>query len=257
MPTLLETERAMYSGVVAQNSGVVAAQIVPDGLSPQSRLGIYQNNFIGALTATLRVSFPAVYRLVGGPFFESAARRFVQQSPPGGAYLNDYGADFPAFLAQLPQAASLAYLPGVARLEWAVSSALHAPDTEPLALLQLAALPPGDHARIVLTPHPSVGVVHAEHPVDEIWRSVLAADDMALAAITLDPLPLRLLVQRTHLDVEVARVGTDESDFFEMLCAGLALEEALMRVPHLDAPAALAGHFAAGRFTGFKLIDDN
>ncbi|MGH7069704.1 MAG: HvfC/BufC family peptide modification chaperone, partial [Acetobacteraceae bacterium] len=257
---LRDTEQAMYRSLVARNSEAVAApivaQIVADGLSPQSRLSIHRNNFIGALTTALRASFPAVHRLVGGAFFDGAARTFIEESTPGGAYLNEYGADFPAFLAQLPQSAALVYLAGVARLEWAVNSALHAPDAEPLALSDLAAIDPTDHARIVFAPHPSVSVVHAEHPIDEIWRSVLAADDVAMAAIALDPVPIRLLVQRTGLDVQIARISPDEADFFELLCAGRSLEEALVRFPHLDVPAVLAGHLATGRFAGFDLIDD-
>ena len=45
---------------------------------------------------------------------------------------------FPEFLARFPPAASLAYIADVARLEWAVNRALHAPDAAPLDVARLA-----------------------------------------------------------------------------------------------------------------------
>jgi Putative DNA-binding domain len=255
MPTLLETERMMYGGVVGRDAEAAALQIIADGISPQSRVGIHRNNFLGALTAALGQSFPAVHRLVGEAFFDRAAALFIETSPPNSAYLNEYGADFPAFLARFPPAAALAYLGDVARLEWAVNCAFHAPDAEPLDLSRLAALPPDEHARVAFVPHPSLRIVHANHPVEEIWRAVLAADDAAMAVIDPRPSPVWLLVQRTDLDVSVERVGTDEAEFLAILCAGRSLQEALQRVSDFDASAALSRYLATGRFVEFTLIE--
>jgi len=255
MPTLLETERMMYASVVGRDAEAAASQIIEDGIAPLARLGIHRNNFLGALTAVLRQSFPAVHRLVGAAFFDHAATLFIETLPPNSAYLNEYGADFPAFLERLPQAAALAYLGDVAQLEWAVNAAFHAPDAEPLDLSRLAALSPDEHARVAFVPHPSLQIVHANHPVEEIWRAVLAADDAAMAVIDPGPAPEWLLVQRTDWDVGVERVGEDEAEFLAILCAGRSLQEALQRVPGLEASAALSGHLGAGRFVDFTLIE--
>src|SRR6516164_9064562 len=117
-------------GLVEHDDGEAAGYILADGLASEGRLNVYRNTFIGALTTALRLAYPAVHRLVGPEFFEGAARIFIEKEPPRGAYLDGYGSGFPEFLAQFRQAASLAYLPDVARLEWTVSRALHAPDVE-------------------------------------------------------------------------------------------------------------------------------
>src|SRR5262249_30349874 len=138
MPSLLEVQQAIRVSLVEHNDLQAAACIVGDGLAPEDRLAIYRNTFVSNSVSALRLSYPAVYRLVGGEFFEGAAHIFVHERPPVGAYLDEYGAAFPEFLARFPPAASLVYLPDVARLEWAVNRALHAADVEPLEMADLA-----------------------------------------------------------------------------------------------------------------------
>ena len=252
MPTLFEIQRAVRRSLLAQN-GEADAYVVPDGLAPGARLGVYRNTMFGTLTTALRLCHPAVYRLVGGEFFEGAVRSFIEKEPPHDAYLDEYGAGFAEFLTRFPPATGLTYLPGVARLEWAVSRALHAPDAAALDLSCLLAVDPVDHGRIVFVRHPSVGLVQADCPVDAIWRAVLAQDDAAMAAIDLGSGPVWLLVQRFGSDVDIARISEREWRFAAQLCAGRRLQAALDEAPDLDASAALTGHLAARRFTGFRL----
>jgi hypothetical protein len=253
VPTLLEVQRAMRRSLLAQKEQAEAC-VVPGGLTPAVRLAVYRNTMMGTLTAALRLSYPAVYRLVGREFFEGAAHIFVEKDPPHSAYVDEYGGSFPEFLGCFPPALSLAYLPGVARLEWAVSRAFHAADVAALDPSRLLAVDPAAHCRIVFTPNPSNGLVRADHPVDAIWRAVLARDDAALAAIDLGSGPVWLLVQRVETGVDVARISESEWRFVAQLCAGRPLQAALDEAAlGLDASAALAGHLAAGRFIGFRL----
>lgn len=255
MPTLLEIERAVYRSLVEHDDQAAVRLILADGLAPEARLNVYRNTFIGTLTTALRLSFPAVHRLVGAAFFESAARIFIEEEPPQSAYLDEYGEAFPEFLAQFAPAASLPYLPGIARLEWAVSGALHALDAEAVDVGRLAAIEPADRGRISFTPHPSVGLVQADYPVDDIWRAVLAQDDAAMAAIDLGSGPVWLLVQRRESGVDVMRMSEPVWRFTTELCASRPLNAAIDAVPEVDAAISLAEHLAAGRFVGFELID--
>lgn len=253
MPTLLEIERAVCRALVEGDDAAAVHHIVADGLASTARLDIYRNTFVATLTKALRLSFPAVDRLVGAVFFDSAARLFIERHPPRSAWLDEYGAGFPEFLANFAPAAALAYLPGVARLEWAVSCALHAADADPLDLARLAAINPNEQGRIALVPHPSIGFVCADYPVDEIRRSVLAADDAAMAAIDLGAGPVWLLVQRFDTGLNVRRLGEAEWRFTAALCAGRPLDEAIAAVPDADAAMMLANHLAAGVFIDFAL----
>jgi hypothetical protein len=253
VPTLLELQNAVGRAIVAREDDQAAAHIIADRLAPGARLNIYRNTFIGALTTALRLAYPAIYRLVGAEFFEGAAQIFVSEQPPRSAYLDEYGAEFADFLARFPPAASFSYLPGVARLEWAVNRALHAVDTEALEVTRLTAVDAVDHGRIRFTPHPAVSLIRADSPVDTIWRAVLEQDNAALAAIDLAAGPVWLIVQRQGAEVEVQRMSKAAWRFTAELYAGQPLQAALEMQLEIDAPALLAEHLSAGRFVDFAL----
>src|SRR5713101_7103697 len=168
MPTLLELQRAMRASLVDRYVGTAAAMLAAN--VPADRLNIYRNTFVTGVTKALRLSYPAVHRLVGNDFFEGAAALFIAQHPPCAAYLDEYGADFPQFLRGFQPAAVLEYLADVARLELAVNRAIHAADVEPLDLARLEALRPEDQIRVCFVPHPSIALLCADYPVDVIWQ---------------------------------------------------------------------------------------
>lgn len=254
MPSLLELQRAVHRSLIGCDDGALA-HIIGDGLAPEARLEIYRNTRIGVLTKALRLSYPAVYRIVGGEFFESAAGNFIAAYPPQSADLDAYGAAFPAFLGGFPPAATLAYLPDVARLEWAVSQALRAADGEALELHRLASLEPADRKRVALRPHPSIGLVHAAYPADTIWRAVLSCDDLQMAAIDLGSGPVWLLVRRRETGLEVVRLSPSEWRFAAELCASRPLQAAIAAAPEIDAVALLADYLIAGCFIDFVLVE--
>jgi hypothetical protein len=255
MPTLLDIQRAVGRSIIAGDDAPAARYILADELLPEARLGIYRNNFVGNVTTVLRLSYPAIHRLVGAEFFEGAARIFISAEPPRRADLDAYGEGLPGFLAGFPPVGALPYLAGVARLEWAVNRALHAPDMEPLDLSRVAAIAAAEHGHVAFRPHPSVALVAADHPVDEVWRAVLAEDDHAMAAIDLDAGPVRLLVERRATGVEVTRLEAPAWSFAAALFASRPLWMAIEAAPEVDAATLLAEHLAAGRFIGFELVD--
>jgi hypothetical protein len=250
VPTLHEVQNAMRKTLVDRDDGDASAMLAEH--VPADRLDIYRNTFVMGATNALRLSYPAVHRLVGEDFFGGAAAIFIAGNPPRAANLDHYGAELPAFLEHFPPAAGLAYLPDVARLEWAVSRAVHAADGAPLALSELAALAPGDYGNVRFVPHPSIALLRVSYPVDLIWRAVLDRDAAALATLDLQSAPMQLLVQRLPGGVEVMRLDQAEWQFAAALCAGQPLQAALDAVPGLDATAQIARHLAAGRFVGFS-----
>ena len=254
MPTLLDVQRAIYRSLAEREDDPAAACIIADGLTAAARLSIYRNTFVGSLTTALRLSYPAVHRLVGAEFFEGAAANFIEQHIPRRACLDDYGAEFADFLECFAPAAGLPYLPGVARLEWAVNVALHVREVDALDLGRLATAEAMHHERIILVLHPSVGLVHDAHPIDAIWRAVLAQDDVAMAAIDLDSGPVWLLVSRGKTGVEVTRISKVAWRFTSALRAERPLQAVLDAVPDAASSAILADHLARGRLVDFRTI---
>jgi hypothetical protein len=254
MTTLLDLQRAMRTSLVDRDDQAVAA-LLADGV-PADRLNIYRNTFVTGVTKALRLTYPAVHRLVGGEFFEGAAAIFIAQHPPQAAWLDEYGAQFADFLCDFDSAASLLYLADVARLEWAVSRALHVADEPPLDLRRLQTLSPKDQSGVAFVPHPSISLLRTEYPADAIWRGVLQGDDAALAAIDLASGLVHILVERRATGVEVSRLDEAAWRFAAALRAGKPLEVALSETDDSRAYALLAEHLAAGRFIDVRLTSD-
>lgn len=255
MPTLLDVQQAMYRGLAGRDDKLLEEYVLADGLTVEARLNVYRNNAMSSLTTALCLAYPAVHSLVGEKFFEGAAAIFIEQHIPRSPCLDEYGAEFAGFLEHFPPAAGLPYLPGVARLEWAVNVALHAPDLDTLDLHQLAAIEATCDGPITLVLHPSVGLVHDAHPIDAIWRAVLAHDDGAMAAIDLDAGPAWLLVSRAETGIGVMSISEGAWRFTAELRAGQSVDTAITAAAGVDATMVLAEHLAGGRVIDLKLID--
>jgi hypothetical protein len=247
LSSLLELQREIRS-VLLETDARVPSLIRGDDAA--DRLAIYRNTIRGTLAKTLRLSYPTVERLVGAEFFDGAAAIFCDSHPAESADLNAYDVRFPAFLEALPQCAHLAYLGDVARLDWAVSRALHAPDVTPVAPSALAATGDDAHELCFISP-PCLSLLRSAFPVHEIWQAVLARDDMRLAAIDLTSGPVYLIVQRPANEVEVVTMDASEWRFTEALFAGTPLGAAL-EVADIEAAGCLARHLAAGRIAAIS-----
>ena len=255
MPSLRELQQSIGRSMVAGIEVGASSCIVGAGLAPQERLGIYRNTFISTVARALRLTFPAVHRLVGADFFDGAAQIFTLERPPKGADLNAYGEEFASFLERFEAAATLAYLPDVARLEWAVNRALHAQEAPSLDVMDLADLGPADQARICFAAHPSISTIRSAFPVDAIWKAVLEQDDQAMGAVNLSSGPVHLLVERLGEHVDVSRLDVAAWNLSLTLFGGSPLGLALERHADADAPSLLAAHLSAGRFISYSRSD--
>jgi hypothetical protein len=259
MPALLELQRSLRAQLFGDatdgdstSGDATGGEALLAGDDGALRLAIYRNTAFGTLVNALRLTFPAVQRLVGADFFEAAAREFIRRNPPRSAYLNDYGDDFPGFLAAYAPAAALAYLGDVAQLEWAVNRALHASDVPRLDLARLAALDQSALSHLSFIPHPALSLLRLEFPADAIWRAVLEQNDAAMAAIDLSGDAVHLLIERTGAGVQVRCLSAAAWDFTARLRAGRPLYAVLADGSDGEADAWLAEHLALGRFIDFS-----
>lgn len=260
MPSLLDVQRGFRTAVLA-GTGLPPSHIKDGPVSAAARLGVYRNNVIGNLTRALHLSFPAVERLVGDDFFAAAAQRFIVASPPHAADLNQYGEGFAGFLASFEPAESVPYLADVARLEWAVSRALHAPPAPALTAAAVSRVPPESQADLRFRPHPTLSLLSLDHPARAIWEAVLILDDderdAQLEAIDLDSGGERLAVLRSDGAVHIEVLSGPALDLAHALTTDCPLGDALERVPAQDAAPLLADFLARGYFAGFSLATDD
>ena len=65
MSALHELQQTFAAALFSEDAWAVHGTIVDDRFSAAERLRIYRNTFISTLTAALRLTYPAVDRLVG------------------------------------------------------------------------------------------------------------------------------------------------------------------------------------------------
>ena len=254
MPDLHDVQRDFARFLLHGDAENIAPHIVTADIPAANRLGIYRNTARTVVSGALRLTFPAVDRLVGDAFFDMAAARFMRLHPPTTACLDDYGALFPDFLAILPEAASLPYLSDVARFEWALAVAAHAADIPPAKPAALAEVPPMSAEQLRFEPHPSVSMLLLAYPADRIADAVLSGDAGAMAMIDLTDGPIRLIVHRGPTGVEAERVTEQTYAFLTRLYAREPMA-VLLAGAEPDAAQILARQLVLGRLTGFSVLN--
>lgn len=243
---------AILKGAFAE----AAPAIEGDGLAPAARLQIYRNHLRITLADALAAIFPATVRLLGEPCFAGLARRYVAAHPPEAPCLFEYGEHFPAFLARRPELRQVAYAPDLARLEWTMHAAYHAPDAPTLTPERLSRLPAERVPELRLAFHPAWRLVGTRWPVLAIWAACQpgAMPEM----LHLVPESMVVLVGRDRDgDVVRLRLAPGRAVFLRRLHAGRTLADAAadaaVRDPCFDLAGTLAlsleaGLFAAGAF---------
>ena len=173
MPSLPELQRAFAAAVYADDATGPSprrAHVRHDRFPAARHLQVYRNNVFESLVGALKAVYPVVERLVGTGFFAYAADGYIRHHPPASGNLHDFGDSFAGFLAGFEPARALAYLPDVARLEWAWHRAFHAADRAPLALERLAAVPPERYGQVRFRLHPSAQFIASDYPLLRIWE---------------------------------------------------------------------------------------
>jgi len=242
MSSLRELQAGFRAALLGDDERGVAPDVVEDTLSVPARLAVYRHHVLTSLTASLEATFPVVCRLVDRRFFGWLADRYVRVRPPATPCLFEYGADFPEFIAAFPACAHLPWLADVARLEWAMNAALHAPDVTALEPEALSTLAPAALARLTLRLDPSVRLLASRWPVDAIWRANQAGAD---GAVDLAAGGVHLEVRRVGDDVIYRALPPATFAFRAALAAGGALDDAVEHALDADPAFDLAGEIRA------------
>ena len=236
MSTLRELQHDVRDALLGSADATVRG-IAADGVAPAARLAVYRHHVLTSLTAALEATFPVVVRLVDQRFFRYACDVYVRAAPPVGPCLFEYGATFPDFLAAFPPCRHLAYLPDVARLEWAMNVALHAEDAGVLTTETARGLPAGppESARVAL--HPSVTLLASPWPVDALWRANQPGGD---GVVDLDLGAVELQIWRRNDDVVFRALPRPAFAFRRALADGGTLTTAAAAALGVEPGADLA-----------------
>jgi len=210
---------------------------LPVNISAEAGCECYTRPGPTELTCDLSSKFPVVAKHVGKACFAGVAEGFVAWSArrPGRRFR--LGAGFPVYLASRPDMANAAYLPDVARLEWAVFLSRSAPWISCLSMAELMLVRDDDFARLIFAVSPVTHTVTSRFPVDSIWRTRTSLSAGGSRETTSpDGDTVRLLVHPTaDGDVQVRRLSKAEFAFFRVLRAGKTLGEAEKHATSIEA----------------------
>ena len=256
MSALLDLQRRFRAALLGGAEVAPPPEVLGGLVDAAARLAIYRGNVIGNLTGALRLTYPAIERLVGAAFFAAACARFAVATPPDSADLYEYGAGFAAFLEDFEPARTLPYLGDVARLECAVTRALHAPLVPAMDAAAVAAVPAAAEDGVRFLLHPSLSLLDLAHPAPAIWEAVLTEEPdlraARLGAIDLDAGGAQLAVLRGAEGPELLALSPAAFALAGALADGAALGEALECVPAAEAASCLGLLLTQGFFAGCR-----
>lgn len=227
-----------------------------NGSDPARRFAVHRNNVVVSLVEALASTFPVLRRLVGEGFFDAMASVYVREHPPRSAVLAHYGEGLADWLAHFAPARALAYLPDMARLEFARVAAFHAADAAALdaAALDAAALAPhlaaaGRLAGARLALHPSCRLLRSAFAVATLWSA--HQSDGEFAPIDVDHPESALVLRDAGDDVLVIVLPEAAAAFCAALLRGETLAGAMPPDHDFDLAATLALLLRHGAIVGW------
>ena len=223
---------------------------VPEGLldgqgrSAGRRFAVYRNNVATSLVDAIEAGFPSVFKLLGAENFRPLARLFARETPPNSPLLFLYGAEFPAFLADIPGLSRFPYLPAMAKLDQALRESYHAADNIPFSFENVAGKP---LETLTFRFAPSAQIIAFDHPVFSIWTHLQTGAPIRGNA------PETVLIARADYSPAPPLLPPAEADFITALSQGhplgVAHESTLAHHPDFDPTPALSLLFSSGALT--------
>lgn len=228
-PSLHELQHAFAGAIVDGAAPVLEPWIAARGIAPAARLRIYRHANLAIHVDALAVSFPALQALLGADCFDGLATRHAAFRGNRSGNLQDYGADFAAFVAAQPETAPWPWLGEVARLEWLRQEVALAGDATPAdAAALVAALADAGHP---LRLRPCVRVLSSAWAVLDLWRHAQTPEHDDI-----DPaVPQSALLWREGSQVAMRAVAPAQAAFVRALRHEASLALALAAAQLIDA----------------------
>jgi len=217
-------------------------------------LASYRRNTLGARAQATQASYSVLARIVGAHFLRAAALQYAAQTPSHSGDLNRYGASFADFLGSFAPAATLPYLPDVARLEWCVQALLAQTPAARDALQGLQQLPPDAWASLRFALEPAHALIASRWALADIWLG--NQGDPEVPPPTQIDQPQQVLAWRGPAGVHVRALAPGEAEFFQALRAqqtlGAACDAAVQAHADFDLPQCLHQCLAQGPVVSFQ-----
>ena len=263
-PELNELQWLFYGAIATQDPDSIE-QLKPQMCSTkhfsfERGLSAYQGSVVGKLIRTLEDIYPVCCRLVGIDFFTAMARAYIRRHPSRSPDLGDYGEQLPTFLDQFEPAATLPYLPDVARLEWHWHRIFNSVDQPNLDLAALGTVPPDRWSDLVFQLPSNSVLLTSPYPVHRIWQVNQA--EGSTETVDLSEGGVNLFLWRDQHETRIDLPDPAEWQLLQAFASGARFSDICNRIEHspedIDVLALLPLWVKRGWVTGFTLsLDEN
>ena len=223
MPPLADIQTSVRRAVVAGDTADIAPLLV-GGRSAAARLAIHRRHYETSLVMALLGKFPATAWLVGTPFLNDAAARFVRESPPQAPCIAEYGERFPSFLSTCAGTDRVPYLHRFAQLEWHLGHVAVAVERPPLRGEDFSRLDLDHLLAATITLQPGVRYLDAAWPIDDLMKMYLT--DTAPDRWSMERTAVRLEIRGARGAFHINRLEAGEFTFRTSVLGGRSLAEA-------------------------------
>lgn len=241
-PALLDPDIETPDGIIG-----------PDGNTAPKRFSVYRNNVVVSLMEAVAESFPAVQAIIGEENFAVLSRSFIYHHPPNSAMMQNYGAEFPAYLTAFKPLAHAPYLADLANLEWQWIEAYHEENADCLAPDALTKIDQDALMQATFEAHPATRIVSSSFDLVTLF-SVREGNQIDLEQINTAS---DILLTRPALQVHFQSVEQDIAIFLQNLLNGSTLGEALQsamdKSSAFDPASAITTMMSSGAFSNITL----
>ncbi len=258
MNSLLSIQDRCYRAFLLGQSAPLLPELAGRTIPAPISIQVYQNNARETYRKALMASYPVVERLVGEDCFRGLALKYMRAYPSTSGDLQGFGAAFPDFLSQIYSDSGFAYLPDVAKLEWAVEQVQLHFENELLDADALGRVDPTRYADLRFYRAAGARLVSSRYPILSIWRTNQPGQD---ASVDLDSGAEHVVVRRYAGSVELTAVDATASWLAARLHDGETLEHAITALgaeaaynPEDGLAKALQQLTSTGLLSGFELM---
>lgn len=230
MKSLKATQQDFLRAIYQQDESALAESLTDTDIPASERINVYRNTTMIALRNCLKDAFSKCCALVDERFFMYAASEFIKQHPSTSGNLDEYGADFPAFLARFEPCQHLGYLPDLARVEWAEHIAYFAADSKIFDRQKLASIAAEEYRNLRFTLHPSTQLIHSPYAIDLLFD----IDENSDEEINIEAYEAHLVIARPARQVMTYRTQAAHFYFLKKLKENKTLEESFEKALEYD-----------------------
>lgn len=240
--SLRETEAALAAHLAGHDRRDLVAAIAGEAPVAMARLQLHRHHIARSIGVALAATFPTVTAVVGQEFFGVLARDFMAGAPLEDPVLSRYGEHFPRFVAAQQEMHGLPYLADVARLDWALNVAFHAPLEPRLSAIDIVDWPEESLPELSLRLAVGSSLIESAWRLDLIWQASQPGTSLDKVDLAADA--CSLVIFRRCEDAAFAVLGPGEANFVKAISRGKSLAAAARHALQVAKDFDLAATFS-------------